>query len=100
MQVVVPVPRFIILPAVNPNSSPANNNANSATDADSSSNCDDESCRKKLEKECDLEWDRNLAMCKADAAMRGYDANRYRQCIREIDDIYIKCIKNADRKCR
>jgi uncharacterized protein RhaS with RHS repeats len=56
---------------------------------------------KECEERCDLEWDRNKVMCDADAAMRGYDPGRYRQCMNEVDKIYIECIQdcNADQDC-
>jgi len=49
------------------------------------------------EQQCDLEWDRNRAMCKADAAMRGYDSNRFRQCMSEVQRIHIECIQDCNK---
>jgi hypothetical protein len=53
----------------------------------------------ECEKGCDLEYDRNVFMCKADAAMQGYNSNRYRQCMNEVRAIYIECIQNCAKGC-
>lgn len=54
----------------------------------------------ECERQCDLEWDRNKFMCDSDAAMRGYDKKRWKQCMDIVDQIYIECIQNCSKKCR
>ena len=49
----------------------------------------------ECEANCDFEWERNQEMCKVDAAMRGYDPGRYRQCMDRVDEIYIECLQEC-----
>lgn len=58
------------------------------------------SARAECESDCDLGWDNNKAMCQVDAAMRGYNADRYRQCMNEADRIYIECIQDCKEDCK
>lgn len=49
----------------------------------------------ECEANCDLAYDRNQEMCRVDAAMRGYDPNRYRQCMEEVNSLYIECLQDC-----
>ncbi len=74
---------------------PAQNQSLSDSNVNSSQDRIDECAR-----ECDLEWDRNRAMCEADAAMRGYNKKRWKQCMDRVDKIYIECIQDCAESCQ
>ena len=53
------------------------------------------------EEECDRDWDRDkVAICDADAAMRGYNPKRYKQCMDRLNEILILCYQHCAETCR
>lgn len=57
--------------------------------------CSIESDEAENERICDEQYDTNVRMCKMDAQIRGYDAKRYSDCMKEADRLYLRCIQEG-----
>jgi len=58
-----------------------------------------DSDREQCESDCDKTYDLNVQMCNVDSAMRGRNPRRYKDCMDEVNRLYLQCYKDCKEEC-